>query len=79
MSDKVTEHTTIEASPDQVMAVLLDFPRYPDWAKDLKAVEVLETDELGRGTSVRYRAAGFGRCPTSWPTTSRTRLAWPGS
>jgi uncharacterized membrane protein len=61
MSDKVIEHTTIEASSDQVKAVLLDFPRYPEWAKDLKAVEVLETDDQGRGTSVRYRAAGFGR------------------
>lgn len=79
MSDKVIEHTTIEANPDRVMEVLLDFPRYPDWAKDLKAVEVLETDELGRGTSVRYRAAGFGRSVSyvlAYDHSDPARVAW---
>jgi len=61
MADRVTEHTTIAADLDTVRAVLLDFPTYPEWAKDLKSIEVLETDAEGRGTSVRYRAAGMGR------------------
>lgn len=61
MSDRVIEHITIAASPDAVRAVLLDFESYPQWATDLKAVEVIETDSEGRGTSVRYRAAGFGK------------------
>lgn len=64
MADRVTEQTTIDASPEQVRGVLLDFPSYPEWAKDLKSVEVLETDAEGRGSLVRYRAAGMGRSTT---------------
>ena len=61
MSDRVTETTAIAASPEAVLAILLDFPRYPEWAHDLKAVEVLDTDAAGRATRVRFRAAGMGR------------------
>ena len=61
MADRATETTTIAAPPDVVRAILLDFPRYPEWAKDLKSVEVLGTDDQGRATDVRFRAAGFGR------------------
>ena len=42
MPDRVTEHTTIAADPEVVRAVLLDFPTYPEWAKDLKAIEVID-------------------------------------
>ncbi len=61
MSDRVTETTTIAAPPDVVLDILLDFPRYPEWVKDLKSVEVLARDTQGRGTEVRFRAAGMGR------------------
>lgn len=61
MTDRATETTTIAAPADVVLATLLDFPRYPEWAKNLKSVEVLATDEDGRATRVRFRAAGFGR------------------
>ncbi|MCB1039631.1 MAG: SRPBCC family protein [Acidimicrobiales bacterium] len=61
MADRVTEQTTIAASPKVVMEILLDFPRYPEWARDLKSVEVLDTDSDGRATEVRFRAAGMGR------------------
>lgn len=61
MSDRATETTTIAASPDAVLAILLDFPRYPEWAKDLKSVEVVSEDEQGRASEVRFRAAGMGR------------------
>ena len=60
MSDRVTETTSIAAPPEVVRAILLDFPRYPEWA-DLKSVEVLDTDAEGRGTRVHFRAAGMGR------------------
>ena len=45
MADRVTETTTIAASPEVVLGILLDFPRYPEWARDLKSVEVLATDD----------------------------------
>lgn len=79
MADRVTEQTTIDASPEQVRAVLLDFPSYPEWARDLKAVEVLETDADGRGSLVRYRAAGMGRSTTytlRYDHTDPSRVAW---
>jgi ribosome-associated toxin RatA of RatAB toxin-antitoxin module len=60
MADAVTERMTIHASKDACFDVLLDFERYPEWARDLKEVEVLERDEQGRGKLVRYRAAGMG-------------------
>lgn len=61
MSDRATETTTIAAPVEVVRAILLDFPRYPDWVKDLKSVEVLEHDDEGRASLVRFRAAGMGR------------------
>jgi hypothetical protein len=61
MSDHATETTTIAASPDLVRSILLDFPKYPEWATDLKSVEVLSTDDEGRASEVRFRAAGMGR------------------
>lgn len=59
MADRVTETTTIDATPEAVRTVLLDFARYPEWANDLKAVEVL--DAAAEGPTVRFRAAGMGR------------------
>ena len=79
MSDRVTEHTTIAADPEVVRAVLLDFPTYPEWAKDLKAIEVLETDDQGRGLSVRFRAGGMGRSvlyTLGYDYSDPTRVAW---
>lgn len=61
MADHVIEQTTISAPPEVIRAVLLDFPAYPEWATDLKASEILSTDEEGRATEVRFRAAGMGR------------------
>ena len=61
MADFVTEQTTIDAPIADIRAILDDFARYPEWAKDLKSVEVLETDPDGRGRLVKFRAAGMGR------------------
>ncbi len=79
MADRVTEHTTIAADPEVVRGVLLDFPAYPQWAEDLKAIEVLETDDEGRATSVRYRAAGMGRSTAytlAYDYSDPARVAW---
>lgn len=79
MPDRVTEHTTIAADPEVVRAVLLDFPTYPEWAKDLKAIEVLETDDEGRGLSVRFRAGGMGRSvqyTLGYDYSDPSRVAW---
>jgi ribosome-associated toxin RatA of RatAB toxin-antitoxin module len=61
VTDEATERTTIDASPEDCFAIALDFPGYPEWAADIKSVEVLERDEQGRGTRVRFRAAAMGQ------------------
>ncbi len=61
MADQTTQHLHIEAPLSSIWDVLTDFEHYPDWARDLKAVDVVERDDDGRATVVHYRAAGMGR------------------
>lgn len=79
MTDRVTEHTKIAAPPEIVRAVLLDFPAYPEWAKEIKAVEVMEADDQGRGLDVHYRVAGMGRSVSytlHYDYSDPARVAW---
>lgn len=79
MADRVTEQITIAADIDVVRDVLLDFDRYPDWASDLKSVEVLDTDDEGRGLEVRFRAAAMGRSTSyvlRYDHADPNRIAW---
>ncbi len=79
MADHVTEKTMIAASPEEIMAVLRDSPLYPQWARDLKAVEVVDTDAEGRGRDVRFRAAAMGRSTSytlRYDHSDPTRLSW---
>ena len=62
--DVARQEATIAADPEELWAVLIDFERYPTWARDLKHVEVLERDEAGRGVEVLFRAAAMGRSTT---------------
>jgi uncharacterized membrane protein len=61
MSDVARQEATIAAPAAELWSVLVDFERYPTWARDLKDVEVLERDAEGRGVRVQYRAAAMGR------------------
>jgi ribosome-associated toxin RatA of RatAB toxin-antitoxin module len=61
VTDEATERTTIDASPERCFDIALDFERYPQWAADIKSVEVLERDDQGRGKKVRFRAAAMGQ------------------
>ncbi|MEX2621516.1 MAG: SRPBCC family protein [Egibacteraceae bacterium] len=54
MSEAVSESITVQAVPDAVMDVIADFEAYPEWQREIKAVEVLETDDDGWGTAVRF-------------------------
>lgn len=53
----MAEHTSssimIKASPADVMAVIADFARYPEWTGEVKEAEVLATDDAGRASRVR--------------------------
>jgi uncharacterized membrane protein len=61
MAESATERTTIGRPWERCLEVALDFERYPEWARDVKSVEVLERDGQGRGDRVAFRAAAMGR------------------
>lgn len=54
MPDATTSSIAIAAPPEQVMAVIADFEAYPEWANQVKTVEVLSADENGRAERVRF-------------------------
>ncbi|MFF6917205.1 SRPBCC family protein [Streptomyces sp. NPDC012466] len=53
MAEHTSSSITIEAAPADVMAVIADFARYPDWTGEVKEAEVLKTDAEGRAEQVR--------------------------
>ena len=61
MAEQASERLIMRATPEQCVAVVTDFERYPEWAADVKAVTVAERDDQGRPVEVAYRAAAFGR------------------
>ncbi|WP_016701394.1 SRPBCC family protein [Actinoalloteichus spitiensis] len=54
MADQSTQSIHIEAEPAEVMAVIADFPAYPDWTGELKETSVLATGDDGRAERVRF-------------------------
>lgn len=48
-----TSNIDIPATPEQVMAVIADLERYPEWVDALRTVEVLRTGSDGRPETVR--------------------------
>jgi hypothetical protein len=61
MADEARESISIEATPERCYAVAIDFDRYPEWATDVKVVEILERDDEGRGSRVRYEISALGK------------------
>ncbi|MFF3497620.1 SRPBCC family protein [Streptomyces sp. NPDC003247] len=53
MAEHTSSSITIDAAPTEVMAVIADFARYPDWTGEVKEAEVLGTDSAGRAEQVR--------------------------
>lgn len=61
MSDRAAQTTHVNAPADRCLAVVLDFERYPEWAKDIKEATVRARDDQGRPARVEYRASALGR------------------
>jgi uncharacterized membrane protein len=57
VADVVSDSIVINADPDTIMEVIADFEAYPDWQDEIKEAEILETDDDGWGTRVRYRVS----------------------
>lgn len=53
MAEFTSSSITIEAAAADVMGVIADFARYPDWTGEVKEAEVLATDAEDRAEQVR--------------------------
>ncbi|MBT2393772.1 MULTISPECIES: SRPBCC family protein [Streptomyces] len=53
MAEHTSSSITIEAAPADVMGVISDFARYPEWTGEVKEAKVLATDAKGRAEQVR--------------------------
>jgi ribosome-associated toxin RatA of RatAB toxin-antitoxin module len=54
MADQSTQSIVVDAPAADVMAVIADFPSYPQWVASAKNVEVLETGPDGRAQRVHF-------------------------
>lgn len=61
MAETATEIITIDAAPDAVWDAAIDLLRYPEWARDIKAVTIHTKDSEGRPSEVEFRASALGR------------------
>ena len=61
MTDRAAQTTLINAPLQKCWDVVLDFEKYPDWAKDVKEAVIRDRDDQGRASRVEYRASALGR------------------
>lgn len=61
MREEATLSATVAAPAALCFDVASAISAYPDWAADIKETETLESDDSGRPTVVRFRAAAMGR------------------
>ena len=54
MADLASSTITISAPPDEVMAVIADIDRYPEWTGQIKSAEVLDRDADGRPREAHF-------------------------
>src|SRR5215218_7142680 len=54
MADQSTQSIVVEAPAADVMAVIADFPAYPQWVSAAKEVDVLERGADGRASRVHF-------------------------
>jgi ribosome-associated toxin RatA of RatAB toxin-antitoxin module len=53
MAEHTSSSITIDAPPAEVMGVISDFARYPEWTGEVQETEVLAKDDQGRAAQVR--------------------------
>jgi len=54
MADQSTQSIVVDAPAADVMAVIADFPSYPQWVASAKRVEVVEEGADGRARQVHF-------------------------
>ena len=74
MAEQTTSSIVIAAAPAEVMAVIADFPAYPEWAQGMKKAEVVEQ---GAGRPRGHRCTSSSR-PRRSRTPTRSAYDWNG-
>ena len=54
MAEQTTSSIVIDAPAAEVMAVIADFPAYPEWAQGMMQAEVVEEGADGRADKVHF-------------------------
>ena len=54
MADQTTSSIVIAADPSSVMAVIADFPAYPQWVQGVKVADVVSEDARGQAERVYF-------------------------
>ena len=54
MAEQTTSSIVIDATAAEVMAVIADFPAYPEWAQGMRKAEVIEEGADGRADKVHF-------------------------
>jgi ribosome-associated toxin RatA of RatAB toxin-antitoxin module len=54
MADRTESRILVDAAPADVLDVIADFDAYPEWTGAVRSAEVLEEDEDGWATQVRF-------------------------
>lgn len=54
MAEQTASSIVVDAPPAAVMAVIADFPAYPEWAKGVKTADVLSGKSGGRAREVFF-------------------------
>jgi uncharacterized membrane protein len=54
MAEQSTQSIVIDAPASDVMAVIADFPAYPEWVAAAKKVEVVQPGDGGRARQVHF-------------------------
>ncbi len=61
MTETANERIRVEAPADRCWDVAIDFESYPEWARDVKEVKIVEQGPEGRAKRVEYRVAALGK------------------
>ena len=54
MADRTSSSIAVSAGKADIMAVIADFERYPEWAEGVNAAEIVATGPKGRPERVRF-------------------------
>lgn len=60
MAERTEGTIEIEGTPEEILAVILDFESYPEWVDGIRSAEVTGRDDLGRGTEVAFEFSAMG-------------------